>query len=875
MLQTLTYKANVAPEGVPPVIRLSQNENGRVLIFDLVGTGTVNIPTGSVVTISGTKPDGVVYSAEGTLDGTSATFDEDTQMTAVAGEWPAKLRVTYDGETIASVKIWFAIDADPVRPGSVPSESELNGLVAEAQQYAESARSAAYGSPLTANTAAAMTNTDKVYVYTGSESGYLYGHWYYYNGTAWTDGGVYQSQGVQTDPTLTLEGVPADAKATGDRIGAAEEDVADLKDALESGTRNINTSKSGRYFVNESTGAITENASSTTMYGMSDAISVESGTVYTVTFFGVSTTSGMLAGFYAYYDSSKTFLSGGHYTNDSISSKGWVKTFETPANAKYVAFSIYNSPLTLNNAEIQIESGNTSTDYIPAISANDMVARADLSIINDSFNNQIVLAMVNGYYNSDGSIAPSGSTTIEKHTQKISADNYKTIEWDIEYSESKSAWASVAVWYKDGTFSRPTIVNMTGSHFSGVFIVLDTMEYIAFSYRTYGENALSLNGFASLANMNKISEIDGNTARSGLGIFPNRYKPFYDHLFIEKITGVDVIIPSESLFNVQASRRLGFDMIEANVQRTSDGKFIVMHGESGKFGAQVEHIDGQTDISNTAINSVTLSWIKTNVRYKSLYAKYRVAPPSLEEFLTECRSNCLIPLATCSDSDAHRIVKNMMGDGNYVAYNGDRENTSAPIMRYSGKSTKAEILAECESYGVPYMYCMSNSTDFTDVQLAEIVNTLHTNGYWIGFAGSYVSETESQRLLRLGFDFSASGYQVNDFENGNICNLSADLDYSDFNTNGTVANNMLTLATGQTIAPNATIPSVFLSKMSLHITFSGTINLKMGHIDSTITSDGSKSMWFSSYKIVSDPTFLITATSETYIINISFKSSEV
>lgn len=233
MLQTLTYKANVAPEGVPPVIRLSQNENGRVLIFDLVGTGTVNIPTGSVVTISGTKPDGVVYSAEGTLDGTSATFDEDTQMTAVAGEWPAKLRVTYDGETIASVKIWFAIDADPVRPGSVPSESELNGLVAEAQQYAESARSAAYGSPLTASTAAAMTNTDKVYVYTGSESGYLYGHWYYYNGTAWTDGGVYQSQGVQTDPTLTLEGVPADAKAAGDRIGAAEEDVADLKDALE------------------------------------------------------------------------------------------------------------------------------------------------------------------------------------------------------------------------------------------------------------------------------------------------------------------------------------------------------------------------------------------------------------------------------------------------------------------------------------------------------------------------------------------------------------------------------------------------------------------------------------------------------------------
>lgn len=29
MLQTLTYKVNVAPDGVPPMVRLSQNENGR------------------------------------------------------------------------------------------------------------------------------------------------------------------------------------------------------------------------------------------------------------------------------------------------------------------------------------------------------------------------------------------------------------------------------------------------------------------------------------------------------------------------------------------------------------------------------------------------------------------------------------------------------------------------------------------------------------------------------------------------------------------------------------------------------------------------------------------------------------------------------
>ena len=38
-------------------------------------------------------------------------------------------------------------------------------------------------------TAAQMTNHAKVYVYTGSENGYTNGHWYYWNGTSWTDSG--------------------------------------------------------------------------------------------------------------------------------------------------------------------------------------------------------------------------------------------------------------------------------------------------------------------------------------------------------------------------------------------------------------------------------------------------------------------------------------------------------------------------------------------------------------------------------------------------------------------------------------------------------------------------------------------------------------
>ena len=100
-------------------------------------------------------------------------------------------------ETYHNSSKWWALESAESASEAAQSENAaLGSKIAAAQSATEAA--SFVGSPLVAATAAAMTNQSKVYVYTGSEAGYTSGHWYYYNGAEWTDGGVYNAVAVPT-----------------------------------------------------------------------------------------------------------------------------------------------------------------------------------------------------------------------------------------------------------------------------------------------------------------------------------------------------------------------------------------------------------------------------------------------------------------------------------------------------------------------------------------------------------------------------------------------------------------------------------------------------------------------------------------------------
>ena len=128
--------------------------------------------------------------------------------------WIGVVGVKSNGQTLTSEVIWYEI-VDGVYTGAMASRSAEASIYSRILEVFEEMK-AAVGSPLISNTAEEMTDQTKVYVYTGSEEGYTNGNWYYYNGSEWVSGGVYNSFALETDKKFSIYGKAADAARTGE-----------------------------------------------------------------------------------------------------------------------------------------------------------------------------------------------------------------------------------------------------------------------------------------------------------------------------------------------------------------------------------------------------------------------------------------------------------------------------------------------------------------------------------------------------------------------------------------------------------------------------------------------------------------------------------
>ena len=236
-------------EGLREKIEVVQGDTGRALVCNIIGVDMKNVSA----RFYAIKKSGKEIYNNCLVAGNKVTIDLTEQTLAETGIVKCQLDLRKGSQKVQSFIFNITVTESLMAQSEYLSSNEyrvIDNLAGEVEdnknKIAElddkKANKDDYGSPLTASTVSAMTDKKKVYVYTGSESGYTAGNWYSWNGTAWVTGGVYNSAAIQTDKTLTQSGKAADSAIVGQQIGGLKESISDLQgpgSGLNNAAKNI------------------------------------------------------------------------------------------------------------------------------------------------------------------------------------------------------------------------------------------------------------------------------------------------------------------------------------------------------------------------------------------------------------------------------------------------------------------------------------------------------------------------------------------------------------------------------------------------------------------------------------------------------------
>lgn len=121
-----TINLDLIPNGVNPVINVSQYDKGQTWLFNILVNGSAfNIPTGSSVTIRGTKRDstGFVYACS--FSGSTVTAIVQDQMTVCSGDQKGELRIEKNGDIIATMNFTIRVKPSALSDTTQISETDL------------------------------------------------------------------------------------------------------------------------------------------------------------------------------------------------------------------------------------------------------------------------------------------------------------------------------------------------------------------------------------------------------------------------------------------------------------------------------------------------------------------------------------------------------------------------------------------------------------------------------------------------------------------------------------------------------------------------------------------------------------------------------
>lgn len=134
-----TFNLDLIPQGVPPIIHVSQYDKGQTWFIKVFENGVpFEIPEGCGVTVQGTKPDNTVFQYACVYAGSIISATLMQQMTAAVGDVITEIRITQNNsaQIVGSLNFITRVEEGGISDDTIVSETDIS-LIEQALELAD------------------------------------------------------------------------------------------------------------------------------------------------------------------------------------------------------------------------------------------------------------------------------------------------------------------------------------------------------------------------------------------------------------------------------------------------------------------------------------------------------------------------------------------------------------------------------------------------------------------------------------------------------------------------------------------------------------------------------------------------------------------
>ena len=285
--------------------------------------------------------------------------------------------------------------------------------------------------------------------------------------------------------------------------------------------------------------------------------------------------------------------------------------------------------------------------------------------------------------------------------------------------------------------------------------------------------------------------------------------------------------PENSLDGLYAAARAGYEWVETDVQRTSDGEYVLMH--DGTIDRTCRLASDYSAPNGVTVASLTLAQLRSDYVLASSDPAMRQPVPTFAEYLDLCCALGLKPFVelknVLTQAQAIEIADmtiSRLGEGNYIHNSFSPAFLDAVHAKYPGVTRMYNVTPDVVDYAALAAKKPAVWTTSHTLQTAEAVAGAHAVGLPVN--AYTVPESRLQDMLNLGLDMVTTDNIAPAPRPGSVvASISAHGDFSDLDHDGSVVGGELILDAGQSVTFGPGGAGVPLGAAYADIWFSGAV----------------------------------------------------